>query len=282
MRRPGVRVARARGVSPGICPLLALSMESRTTLSPGSRPRLGIFVTERLPMYLRLNLTCNSARLAAPVARYRVVAPARLALLPAAEELTILPSEACSPARSRGRCWSSSSAATAICRPVVGGTSLRIERPEGRARSKVGVAKPVANGRPRSRPRCGARRPSARRRHRHGSAVRVELPQSRRIGAGQDGCNSAACHGAQAGKNGFKISLFGYDPEGDFLAHHAPGPRTADGAQRSRAQPAVDQADRRDSAQGRRPLRRRFARISRAGRWMPRACPAPQADDPRW
>ncbi|HEX4148779.1 MAG TPA: DUF1549 domain-containing protein, partial [Pirellulales bacterium] len=32
------------------------------------------------------------------------------------------------------------------------------------------------------------------------------------------GCSSGACHGAQAGKNGFKISLFGYDPEGDFLA----------------------------------------------------------------
>lgn len=31
------------------------------------------------------------------------------------------------------------------------------------------------------------------------------------------GCNSGACHGAQAGKKGFKISLRGYDPEGDFL-----------------------------------------------------------------
>ncbi|HXT60690.1 MAG TPA: DUF1549 domain-containing protein, partial [Pirellulales bacterium] len=30
------------------------------------------------------------------------------------------------------------------------------------------------------------------------------------------GCSSGACHGAQAGKNGFKISLRGYDPEGDF------------------------------------------------------------------
>jgi hypothetical protein len=30
------------------------------------------------------------------------------------------------------------------------------------------------------------------------------------------GCSSGACHGAQAGKNGFKLSLRGYDPEGDF------------------------------------------------------------------
>ena len=30
------------------------------------------------------------------------------------------------------------------------------------------------------------------------------------------GCSSGACHGAQAGKNGFKLSLRGYDPDGDF------------------------------------------------------------------
>ena len=32
------------------------------------------------------------------------------------------------------------------------------------------------------------------------------------------GCNGGACHGAAAGKNGFKLSLRGYDPEGDFFA----------------------------------------------------------------
>lgn len=31
------------------------------------------------------------------------------------------------------------------------------------------------------------------------------------------GCNSGACHGAAAGKNGFKLSLRGYDTEGDYL-----------------------------------------------------------------
>jgi hypothetical protein len=30
------------------------------------------------------------------------------------------------------------------------------------------------------------------------------------------GCNSGACHGAAAGKNGFKLTLRGYDPELDF------------------------------------------------------------------
>jgi hypothetical protein len=41
------------------------------------------------------------------------------------------------------------------------------------------------------------------------------------------GCNSGACHGALAGKNGFKLSLRGYDPEGDFttLTRQARGRR---------------------------------------------------------
>jgi hypothetical protein len=32
------------------------------------------------------------------------------------------------------------------------------------------------------------------------------------------GCSSGACHGAAAGQNGFKLSLRGYDNQGDFLA----------------------------------------------------------------
>ncbi|MFQ5734709.1 MAG: DUF1549 domain-containing protein, partial [Planctomycetaceae bacterium] len=32
------------------------------------------------------------------------------------------------------------------------------------------------------------------------------------------GCNSGACHGAAAGKNGFKLSLRGYDPVADYYA----------------------------------------------------------------
>ncbi|MFZ4987138.1 MAG: hypothetical protein ACOYLF_16920, partial [Blastocatellia bacterium] len=30
------------------------------------------------------------------------------------------------------------------------------------------------------------------------------------------GCNSGACHGALAGKGGFKLTLRGYDPEADY------------------------------------------------------------------
>lgn len=41
------------------------------------------------------------------------------------------------------------------------------------------------------------------------------------------GCSSGACHGAAAGQNGFRLSLRGYDDEGDYLSltHHAFGRR---------------------------------------------------------
>src|SRR4051812_30499463 len=41
------------------------------------------------------------------------------------------------------------------------------------------------------------------------------------------GCSAGACHGAAAGKNGFKLSLRGYDDEGDWraLTPHALGRR---------------------------------------------------------
>jgi hypothetical protein len=34
----------------------------------------------------------------------------------------------------------------------------------------------------------------------------------------KSGCNAGTCHGAQAGKNGFKLSLRGYDPDYDYNA----------------------------------------------------------------
>jgi Protein of unknown function (DUF1553)/Protein of unknown function (DUF1549)/Bacterial Ig-like domain (group 2) len=42
------------------------------------------------------------------------------------------------------------------------------------------------------------------------------------------GCNSGPCHGAAAGKNGFKLTLRGYDPEQDYytLTHQALARRT--------------------------------------------------------
>lgn len=41
------------------------------------------------------------------------------------------------------------------------------------------------------------------------------------------GCNSGGCHGASRGKEGFHLSLFGYDPDGDYeaLTHELAGRR---------------------------------------------------------
>src|SRR5262245_44378833 len=35
---------------------------------------------------------------------------------------------------------------------------------------------------------------------------------------GKTGCNNGSCHGSFQGKNGFRLSLFGYEPERDFGA----------------------------------------------------------------
>jgi len=31
------------------------------------------------------------------------------------------------------------------------------------------------------------------------------------------GCNAGTCHGSARGKDGFMLSLFGYDPKGDYF-----------------------------------------------------------------
>src|SRR5690349_9371827 len=43
------------------------------------------------------------------------------------------------------------------------------------------------------------------------------------------GCNTGGCHGRAEGQNGFHLSLFGYDPDGDFraLTHDAGGRRVS-------------------------------------------------------
>src|ERR1700693_3946891 len=35
---------------------------------------------------------------------------------------------------------------------------------------------------------------------------------------GRMGCNAVACHGSFQGKGGFRLSLFGYEPEKDYYA----------------------------------------------------------------
>src|SRR5580765_416045 len=45
------------------------------------------------------------------------------------------------------------------------------------------------------------------------SYVRDVMPAMSKLG-----CNAGTCHGAQSGKNGFKLSLRGYDPDYDYNA----------------------------------------------------------------
>src|SRR5262249_36191747 len=47
----------------------------------------------------------------------------------------------------------------------------------------------------------------------HPVSFRHELIAALNVG----GCNSGACHGTPSGKNGFKLSLRGYDPPADYL-----------------------------------------------------------------
>src|SRR5437764_10538780 len=35
---------------------------------------------------------------------------------------------------------------------------------------------------------------------------------------GKAGCNNGSCHGSFQGKNGFRLSLFGFDPDKDYNA----------------------------------------------------------------
>src|SRR5437899_6140775 len=44
---------------------------------------------------------------------------------------------------------------------------------------------------------------------------------------GRMGCNSGSCHGSFQGKGGFRLSLFGYEPDRDYeaLTHDARGRR---------------------------------------------------------
>jgi len=51
-----------------------------------------------------------------------------------------------------------------------------------------------------------------------GSAQQVSFRNDIMAVLSKAGCNQGTCHGNQNGKNGFKLSLRGEDPEYDFFA----------------------------------------------------------------
>jgi len=145
-----------------------------------------------------------------------------------------------------------------------------------------GVAVPVANGKATITARAGGRAAPVR------VAVRdMDKPfqQSFRNHVqpviARFGCSSGACHGAAAGKNGFKLSLRGYDDDGDYFAitRHASGRR-------------INLADPGHSLLLLKPTSAvphkggvRFGPDSREYRvlaeWVAAGAPPPRADDPR-
>ncbi|HEV2494217.1 MAG TPA: DUF1549 domain-containing protein [Terriglobia bacterium] len=95
------------------------------------------------------------------------------------------------------------------------------------------------------------------------------------------GCNSGPCHGAAAGKNGFKLTLRGYDPETDYytLTHQALARRT------DRLEPAKSLILLKPTLTIAHGGGRRFAvgspEYQVMSGWIAQGMPAPQDSDPR-
>ncbi|MBZ5563011.1 MAG: DUF1553 domain-containing protein [Acidobacteriia bacterium] len=95
------------------------------------------------------------------------------------------------------------------------------------------------------------------------------------------GCNSGACHGAAAGKNGFKLTLRGFDPETDYftLTHQALARRT------ERLEPAKSLILLKPTLTIPHGGGRRFPvgslEYQIMSGWIADGMPAPQASDPR-
>ena len=93
----------------------------------------------------------------------------------------------------------------------------------------------------------------------------------------RSGCNSGACHGAARGKDGFRLSLFGYDPDGD----HARLTRELNGRRINLAMPAesllIDKATGRVPHTGGQKVRDNDESYQTLIRWLEADAPADAA-----
>src|SRR5689334_2122994 len=95
------------------------------------------------------------------------------------------------------------------------------------------------------------------------------------------GCSSGACHGAAAGKNGFKLSLRGYDDEGDWrtITRHAVGRRV------NPADPAHSLLLMKPTTavphKGGEKIKVGSVEYNLLGDWIASGAPGPKPDDPR-
>ncbi|MDB5171795.1 MAG: hypothetical protein JWN51_568, partial [Phycisphaerales bacterium] len=95
------------------------------------------------------------------------------------------------------------------------------------------------------------------------------------------GCSSGACHGAAAGKNGFKLSLRGYDDEGDWraLTRHAMG-RRLDTSEPGRSLMLLKPTAAVPHKGGER-IKPGSIEYNLLAEWIASGAPGPRADDPR-
>jgi len=160
----------------------------------------------RLPNVVARSLAVAAALAAAPA---RADAPAPIEALPAEVALS-------TPA-SRQRLIVQESARGEVGGQVVDGVSWSSSDPAV-ARVKDGVVEPVADGAAVVTARVGGRSADVKVTV-SGMSRPFEWSFRRHVQPvlAKQGCNSGACHGALAGKGGFRLSLQGYDPDADFF-----------------------------------------------------------------
>ena len=122
-----------------------------------------------------------------------------------------------------------------------------------------------------------------------GTVDAAETPAAPQIHFGTDivplltrlGCNSGGCHGKATGQNGFKLSLFGFEPDVDYqaLVHEARGRRLSPAAP-DRSLLLLKATARMPHGGGRR-LDETSDDYRILRDWIARGSPAPHPDDPR-
>ena len=145
-----------------------------------------------------------------------------------AEPLTLLPSEfVLSGSEARQRLLVQATAGTQIVGQVTSGATLESSDAKV-ARIDDGYVVPVGNGKATITAKVGNQSATA-----TVTVEKFEQPHSWSFRnhvqpvLSKSGCNMGSCHGALAGKGGFKLSLRGYDPDADFrtLTRQARGRR---------------------------------------------------------
>lgn len=147
----------------------------------------------------------------------------------AGESLTILPAEiSLTGPRARQRLLVQELADGRISGQVTQGITYESSDPKV-VRVEEGVVVPTGNGTATIMAKVGARSASVkvtvtRQESKTGWSFRNDVQSV----LSKFGCSSGACHGAAAGKNGFKLSLHGYDPDTDFhtITRQSRGRRT--------------------------------------------------------